>query len=84
MSNKVVVVTGASSGFGKLMVLELARQGHIVVATMRDINGRNSKVRNELIETAQAQGNPLQVFEIDVHPARLGAKRFLSHRSYYV
>ena len=66
MSNKVVVVTGASSGFGKLTVLELARQGHTVVATMRDVDGRNSAVRDELIDTARADGNPLQVLEMDV------------------
>ncbi len=66
MSNKVVVVTGASSGFGKLTVLELARQGHSVVATMRDVDGRNSAVRDELIGTAKAEGNPLQVLEMDV------------------
>jgi NAD(P)-dependent dehydrogenase (short-subunit alcohol dehydrogenase family) len=66
MSNKVVVVTGASSGFGKLTVLELARQGHTVVATMRDVEGRNSRVRDALAETAKAEGNPLQVLEMDV------------------
>lgn len=66
MSKKVVVVTGASSGFGKLTVLELARRGHTVIATMRDVNGRNSQVRSELIETAKADGNPLQVVEMDV------------------
>ncbi|WP_282937503.1 SDR family oxidoreductase [Paenibacillus sp. RC67] len=32
----VAVVTGASSGFGMLTTLELARQGYLVVATMRD------------------------------------------------
>lgn len=66
MSGKVVVVTGASSGFGKLTVLELARRGHIVVATMRDVEGRNAKVRSELIEAAKAEGHVLQVLEMDV------------------
>ncbi|WP_340314191.1 SDR family oxidoreductase [Rhizorhabdus argentea] len=66
MNGKVVVVTGASSGFGKLTVLELARRGHTVVATMRDVEGRNSQVRSELIDTAKAEGNALQVLEMDV------------------
>lgn len=66
MSSKVVVVTGASSGFGKLTVLELARRGHTVIATMRDVDGRNSQVRNELIEAAKAEGNLLHVLEMDV------------------
>ncbi|MBM7046186.1 SDR family oxidoreductase [Rhizobium lusitanum] len=66
MSGKVVVVTGASSGFGKLTVLELARRGHTVVATMRDIEGRNAQVARELIDAAKAEGHGLQVLEMDV------------------
>jgi NAD(P)-dependent dehydrogenase (short-subunit alcohol dehydrogenase family) len=66
MNGKVVVVTGASSGFGKLTVLELARRGHTVIATMRDVEGRNGPIRSELIDTAKAEGNPLQVLEMDV------------------
>lgn len=66
MSKKIIVVTGASSGFGKLTVLELARRGHTVIATMRDVDGRNSQIRDELIEAAKAEGNPLQVLEMDV------------------
>lgn len=33
----VAVVTGTSSGFGLLIAVELARRGHAVVATMRDV-----------------------------------------------
>ncbi|TCU20571.1 SDR family oxidoreductase [Rhizobium sullae] len=66
MSGKVVVVTGASSGFGNLTVLELARRGHTVVATMRDVEGRNAKVRKDLIDAAKAEGHTLQVLEMDV------------------
>ncbi|MFK4770564.1 SDR family oxidoreductase [Rhizobium sp. ZW T2_16] len=66
MSGKVVVVTGASSGFGNLTVLELARRGHTVVATMRDVEGRNAKVRKDLIDAAKAEGHGVQVLEMDV------------------
>ncbi len=66
MSGKVIVVTGASSGFGNLTVLELARRGHTVVATMRDIEGRNAKVRTDLIEAAMSEEHALEVLEMDV------------------
>ncbi|WP_275785359.1 SDR family oxidoreductase [Pararhizobium gei] len=66
MSGKVVIVTGASSGFGNLTVLELARRGHTVVATMRDVEGRNAKVRTDLIDSSKAEGHELQVLEMDV------------------
>ena len=33
---KVVVITGASSGFGLLAAVEVAKRGHLVYATMRD------------------------------------------------
>ncbi|MER9439636.1 MULTISPECIES: SDR family oxidoreductase [unclassified Mesorhizobium] len=66
MCSKVVVVTGASSGFGKLTALELARRGHVVVATMRDIEGKNSQTGSELINAAKAEGHELQVIEMDV------------------
>jgi NAD(P)-dependent dehydrogenase (short-subunit alcohol dehydrogenase family) len=69
MSGKIVVVTGASSGFGKLTALELARRGHVVVATMRDVDGRNDPVRRELLEVTKAGGHALQVLEMDVADA---------------
>ena len=38
---KVVVITGASSGFGALTARALALAGHTVYASMRDTAGRN-------------------------------------------
>lgn len=38
----------------------------MVVATMRDVGGRNNRVRRELIEAARAEGHALQVLEMDV------------------
>ena len=39
----VVLVTGASSGFGRLTAEALAKAGHTVYASMRDVAGRNAK-----------------------------------------
>ena len=38
MAEKVAVITGASSGFGLLTTLELARNSWTVIATMRDLS----------------------------------------------
>ena len=45
MSNakQVALVTGCSSGFGKLIALKLARNGFAVFASMREIKGRNAQ-----------------------------------------
>jgi NAD(P)-dependent dehydrogenase (short-subunit alcohol dehydrogenase family) len=38
---QVIVITGASSGFGRLSANALAKAGHTVYASMRDTTGRN-------------------------------------------
>jgi NAD(P)-dependent dehydrogenase (short-subunit alcohol dehydrogenase family) len=42
-SNRVVLITGSSTGFGRLFAETLARKGHTVFASMRDPEGRNVK-----------------------------------------
>ena len=63
---KIIVVTGASSGFGRLTSEALARAGHIVYASMRDTEGRNApEVKN--IETfSRSNGVDLRALELDV------------------
>jgi NAD(P)-dependent dehydrogenase (short-subunit alcohol dehydrogenase family) len=42
-SKQVVLITGSSTGFGRLCTDTPARKGHTVFATTRDPEGRNAK-----------------------------------------
>ena len=63
MNQKVILVTGASSGFGRLTAEALGRAGHIVYASMRDVAGRNAGNAAELSAIA---GSDLRPIELDV------------------
>ncbi|HXR34270.1 MAG TPA: SDR family oxidoreductase [Verrucomicrobiae bacterium] len=65
-SKQVVLITGASTGFGRLMAETLARHGHTVFATMRDPGGRNAKNAGEIRALAKRESLPLHVVEMDV------------------
>lgn len=64
--NKVVLITGSSTGFGRTAAEALARRGYTVFATMRDISGRNSSHRQALESLAKTESLPLRVVEMDV------------------
>ncbi len=66
MSKKIVLVTGSSSGFGRLTATALARAGHIVYASMRDIAGRNTENVRQLAGLSAAEGIDLRPLELDV------------------
>jgi NAD(P)-dependent dehydrogenase (short-subunit alcohol dehydrogenase family) len=63
---KVVLITGTSSGFGRLIAETLARKKYQVFATMRDIKGRNASVAGEIAELAKRESLSLQTLELDV------------------
>jgi len=65
-SKQVVLITGSSTGFGRLFVETLARKGHTVFATMRDPAGRNAKNASEVRALAEKESLPIHVFELDV------------------
>ncbi|CAH2407560.1 hypothetical protein MES5069_60172 [Mesorhizobium escarrei] len=62
---KVVLITGSSSGFGRLIAEGFAGSGRRVVATMRDVGERNAQAAADLGALA-SNGLPLDVVEIDV------------------
>jgi len=65
-SKQVVLITGASTGFGRLFAETLARHGHTVFATMRDPTGRNATNASEIRALAKKESLPLHVLELDV------------------
>jgi NAD(P)-dependent dehydrogenase (short-subunit alcohol dehydrogenase family) len=63
---QVVVVTGASSGFGALAARALADAGHTVYASMRETTGRNAAQVKGVQEFATAHKADLRAIELDV------------------
>ena len=53
---QVIVITGASSGFGALSARALAHAGHVVYASMRETTGRNASQVAEVARYAADHG----------------------------
>jgi NAD(P)-dependent dehydrogenase (short-subunit alcohol dehydrogenase family) len=58
---QVIVITGASSGFGALAARALAHAGHTVYATMRETTGRNAPQVAEVARYAAEHGVDLVI-----------------------
>src|SRR5580698_6970805 len=65
-TNQVVLVTGASTGFGRLFTETLARKGYTVFATMRGPKGKNAKNAAEIESLAKKESLPIHILELDV------------------
>jgi NAD(P)-dependent dehydrogenase (short-subunit alcohol dehydrogenase family) len=63
---QVIVITGASSGFGALAARALADAGHIVYASMRETTGRNAPQVEAVKQYAAEHGVDLRAVELDV------------------
>lgn len=62
----VIVITGASSGFGALTARALADAGHIIYASMRGTQGRNAPQVEEVKKYSAEHGVDLRAIELDV------------------
>ncbi|SDA16431.1 SDR family oxidoreductase [Sphingomonas sp. NFR15] len=63
---QVILVTGASSGFGLLSAQALAKAGHVVYASMRETTGRNATKVAEVETYSKDNGVDLRTVELDV------------------
>jgi NAD(P)-dependent dehydrogenase (short-subunit alcohol dehydrogenase family) len=63
---KIIIITGASSGFGALTARALAKAGHTVYASMRETKGRNAPQVEEAKKFATDNEVDLRTIELDV------------------
>jgi NAD(P)-dependent dehydrogenase (short-subunit alcohol dehydrogenase family) len=66
MSKHVILVTGASSGFGLMTAQSLAQAGHTVYASMRETAGRNAPQVAAVAAWAAEHNVDLRTIELDV------------------
>lgn len=63
---KIVLITGASSGFGRLTAEALAKAGHTVYGSMRQTKSRNAAVVEQMAAFSRDNGADLRALELDV------------------
>jgi len=67
--SSVVLITGASTGIGRLATETIARAGHLVYASMRDVSTSNASAAQDLQRLADTEKLSVRVVEMDVQDA---------------
>ena len=78
---QVIVISGASSGFGALAARALAHAGHTVYATMRETTRRNAPQVAEVARYASEHVVDLRTVELDVassEPVEAGIAKIIA------
>ena len=63
---QIALVTGASSGFGRMIATDLAAAGLTAYASMREIRGNNAGTVAEIADQAKTKDIDLRTVELDV------------------
>jgi len=64
--SQTVLISGTSSGIGRLAAQTLARAGHTVYASMRCVGTKNREAAEFLSALAEKEGLALRIIELDV------------------
>ena len=64
--SQIALVTGASSGFGRMIASALAADGYVAYASMRDLDGKDSTQVAEIAAYSRERCVDLRTVELDV------------------
>ncbi|MBC8163430.1 MAG: SDR family oxidoreductase [Roseiflexaceae bacterium] len=65
-TTQVILVSGSNSGFGRLTIETLARQGHTVFAGIRNSAGKNAAAAHAIRTLAPTVAGALHIVDLDV------------------